>query len=274
MWWPWLFSFVLFITWHLFVFFLFLVVWYFSIASLPPSLFLPSTFINIHGFSLPDPLLLQCHSLPLHYHLPSPLHVSKLEFTVNRSIGSTVPSGLGSNNYNKGPTMYRFSRPSFSFLFFLFLFFFLSFSWIVFIFFLLFCLLKCVPVLKFEYGADPLLVVSQDNYMQCNTTNPIQEFGGHKTIFELHWYGRYYFGEADHCLISGSEDDCACDGVPRPGFDEAVATPSFFSWCVLTRLEPVVRFGFWYGSGTVGSVTICSDNAVLLPILMLMPNMW
>lgn len=57
--------------------------------------------------------------------------------------------------------------------------------------------------LVFVYSAnkDSLLYVSQNDYLGCNTTTPIQKFTDGRTVFNLDHSGPYYF-------ISGVRDNC------------------------------------------------------------------
>ncbi|KAJ4754554.1 Early nodulin-like protein 1 [Rhynchospora pubera] len=56
--------------------------------------------------------------------------------------------------------------------------------------------------LNFQNATDSVLVVSSlDKYMQCNTTDPIQELPPGNTVFQFPRHGFFYFisSEVDHC---------------------------------------------------------------------------
>ncbi|KAJ4816264.1 Early nodulin-like protein 1 [Rhynchospora pubera] len=57
--------------------------------------------------------------------------------------------------------------------------------------------------LNFQNATDSVLVVSSlDKYMQCNTTDPIQELPPGNSVFQFPRHGFFYFisSEVDHCL--------------------------------------------------------------------------
>ncbi|OAY65774.1 Early nodulin-like protein 1 [Ananas comosus] len=55
--------------------------------------------------------------------------------------------------------------------------------------------------LYFKYENDSVLVVTHDEYKECNTTNPIAKFTDGDTKFRFDRYGFFYFisGEPSHC---------------------------------------------------------------------------
>ncbi|KAK4439693.1 Early nodulin-like protein 3 [Sesamum alatum] len=53
----------------------------------------------------------------------------------------------------------------------------------------------------FKYQKDSVLVVSSDDYLACNTSNPISKFEDGSTVFQFDRSGLFYFisGEPGHC---------------------------------------------------------------------------
>ncbi|KAJ3697750.1 hypothetical protein LUZ61_001455 [Rhynchospora tenuis] len=56
--------------------------------------------------------------------------------------------------------------------------------------------------LNFNNETDTVQLVNRKDYINCNTSNPIQELKGNNTVFELRKLGYHHFisGEADNCL--------------------------------------------------------------------------
>ena len=58
-----------------------------------------------------------------------------------------------------------------------------------------------VPITDFKYSNDSVLVVDREDYVNCNTTNPLLKFTDGNTTFWFDRHGYYYFvsGETKHC---------------------------------------------------------------------------
>ncbi|XP_062077783.1 early nodulin-like protein 9 [Humulus lupulus] len=56
-------------------------------------------------------------------------------------------------------------------------------------------------VFNYPSGQDSVLLVSQDDYNNCNTYHPIQKFDDGHTVFKFNQSGSHYF-------ISGNKDNC------------------------------------------------------------------
>ncbi|KAK4398628.1 Early nodulin-like protein 1 [Sesamum angolense] len=55
----------------------------------------------------------------------------------------------------------------------------------------------------FKYQKDSVLVVSSDDYLTCNTLNPISKFDDGGTVFQFDRSGLFYFisGQPGHCRL-------------------------------------------------------------------------
>ncbi|KAF3320584.1 mavicyanin-like protein [Carex littledalei] len=134
---------------------------------------------------------------------------SALEFTVGGPAGWTVPSAQDPDFYNHWASRNRF---------------------------------HVGDVLNFLNEADSVLVVSGiENYMQCNTTAPIQELPAGNTVFQFTRYGFYYFisGQVAHCLagqrmivrvmVHPDPDSISPSLPPVPSPSEAAAPVGYYN---------------------------------------------
>ncbi|XP_078171441.1 early nodulin-like protein 6 [Carex rostrata] len=150
-----------------------------------------------------------------------------LEFTVGGPAGWTVPSAQDPDFYNHWASRNRF---------------------------------HVGDTLNFLNEADSVLVVSSiSKYMQCNTTDPIQELPPGNTVFRFTRYGFYYFisGQVAHC-VAGQRMIVRVMVHPNPGSISPLLPPALSP--VPSNYHSVssaAKVGSGYGSlGVIGALLV------------------
>ncbi|CAA2972197.1 mavicyanin-like [Olea europaea var. sylvestris] len=96
------------------------------------------------------------------------ISVISYEFEVGEETGWVTPTGNEPETYNEWAARNRF---------------------------------RIGDTLHFKYHKDSVLVVNSEDYLNCNTSNPITKFQDGNTIFKFDRSGFFYFisGQSGHC---------------------------------------------------------------------------